>query len=512
MRWITVFHRVEVPPVWSTRKEGILIMARSGEGPRSGRPATGSSTALTTTRVEAPVYVNPATVIDASSTVSAGSEQLDQDKVLPLPGWLQRVYFIFPIVLYIPDVIFNYFVYSDGGKIQSDSVLIQVGQVILWAFMSIGIVGMAYLLSVLAPWHWGQGHYVQAFFCGVGVVIATAITTWNSLAYRSSGFQTFKTDEWVYKHFPQLQIVSVTMVLVAIAPPFWGLFWAIVQPTQARRSLRHLEESHAEKLLRAQQEAELKSVKAEANAKVREAQLRGMAQTAVAAREQAATLLRRNTSSGPAVSGEQSILATEAHIRDEDAVVDPDDSGPHNVVPLAPLGGAGRDLAGARDRAVFMNRAAAATPAVHSSPSNASTPAAAQPPLISQPDMQGAPMGDAMPWTPRRPAQLGGGIIPTFFPDADDQMTGTTGPRPAVRRPGDNSVLFRGISEGLSTKGAALVEQVLNELNPKGAKKTLPRKEITARLAQKLNGDEATAMKLLDQWYKARKAGRGGQS
>src|SRR5579859_2282967 len=82
MRWITVFHRVEVPPVWSTRKEGILIMARSGEGPRSGRPATGSSTALTTTRVEAPVYVNPATVIDASSTVSAGSEQLDQDKVL----------------------------------------------------------------------------------------------------------------------------------------------------------------------------------------------------------------------------------------------------------------------------------------------------------------------------------------------------------------------------------------------------------------------------------------------
>jgi hypothetical protein len=471
----------------------------------------GSSTALAT-RADAAVYVNPATVIDASMSV-AGGEAVEQDKVLPLPGWLQRVYFIFPIVLYIPDVIFNYFVYSDGGKIQSDSALIQVGQVILWAFMSIGIVGMAYLLSVLAPWHWGQGHRVQAIFCGIGVVIATAITTWNSLAYRSSGFQTFKTDEWVYKHFPQLQIVSVTMVLVAIAPPFWGLFWAIVQPTQAKRSLRHLQESHAERLLRAQQEAELKRVKAEANAKVREAQLRGMAQTAGAFRDQAATLMRRGTSSGPAVSGDQHPNAAldDGAAREEDVAARAQDSGPHNIVPLAALGGAGRDLAGTRDRAVFMNHAAAATPAVHSAPSGASTPAAAQPPLMAQPDVQGATIGDALPWTPRRPAQLGGGIIPTFFPDGDDQMTGTTGPRPAVRRPGENSVLFRGISEGLSAKGEALVEEVLRELNPTGIKKSLPRKEITARLTQRLNGDEATAQKLIDQWYRARKAGRGSQ-
>ncbi len=40
-------------------------------------------------------------------------------------------------------------------------------------------------------------------------------------------------------------------------------------------------------MMRVQHEAEVKRLKAETNAKVREAQLRGMAQTATAAREQA---------------------------------------------------------------------------------------------------------------------------------------------------------------------------------------------------------------------------------
>jgi len=229
------------------------------------------------------------------SVMSDERRQVDQEKALPLPGWLVKVYFLFPIVLYVPDVIFNYFVYSDGLQSADSNPLVQASSIALWAFLSVGVVGMQWLLSVLAPWHWGQGHRLQAFFCGVGVIIATVITTWNSLSFRSTIFHDFPTDRWAYQYFPDLaaQRISLTMVLVALAPPFWGLFWAIVQPTNSRRNLRQLQEGHAEKLLRVQHEAELKRLRAEANAKVREAQLRGMAQTAAAARAQAGTLFAR---------------------------------------------------------------------------------------------------------------------------------------------------------------------------------------------------------------------------
>ena len=133
----------------------------------------------------------------------APSQLVDKEKVLPLPEWLKKLYFIFPVILYIPDIIFNYFVYSDGWKTNPNPVL-QVLQAVLVGFLSVGIVGMAYLLSVLAPWHWGQGHHIQAFFCAVGVIIATAITTWNSLAYRSLGFVSFRTDDWVWSAFPAI--------------------------------------------------------------------------------------------------------------------------------------------------------------------------------------------------------------------------------------------------------------------------------------------------------------------
>src|SRR5215469_13710447 len=122
------------------------------------------------------------------------SEQ-EKDKVLPLPGWLVKVYFIFSVVLYIPDAIFNFFVYSDGATARSTNPVIEAGFTVLWAFLALGVVGMAYLLSVLAPWHWGQGHRFQAFFCAVGVIVATAITTWCSLAFRSQNFKGFVTDQ-----------------------------------------------------------------------------------------------------------------------------------------------------------------------------------------------------------------------------------------------------------------------------------------------------------------------------
>ncbi|MGH2515773.1 MAG: hypothetical protein ACRDHP_08965, partial [Ktedonobacterales bacterium] len=53
-----------------------------------------------------------------------------------------------------------------------------------------------------------------------------------------------------------------------------------------------------------QQEAELKRIKAETNAKIREAQVRGMAQTAAAVRDQAKTLVaQKSGASGSDQSG-----------------------------------------------------------------------------------------------------------------------------------------------------------------------------------------------------------------
>ncbi len=244
----------------------------------------------------APIPLHPEDGEQGSDGSERQPQKGEREEPLPLPKWLLVLYFAFSVILYVPDGLFNYFVYSDGVSIpQTDNLFLQVSQIALWGFLSIGIVGMAYLLSMLAPWHWMHGHYVQAFFCGLGVVIATAVTIWNSLAFRSQAFHPFATDVWVYSMWPQLQAqhISLTMIFAAVAPPFWGLFWAIVQPTQTRRSLAHLQESHAERVMRLQQEAEIKALRAETNAKIREAQLKGMAQTAAAAREQAAAAFAR---------------------------------------------------------------------------------------------------------------------------------------------------------------------------------------------------------------------------
>ena len=454
----------------------------------------------------------------AEERTAANGERVEQDKALPLPGWLVKVYFIFPIVLYMPDAIFNYFVYSDGAVVPRGApLLLQIAQVTLWGLMAVGVVGMADLLSVLAPWHWGQGHRIQAIFCGLGVIVATAITTWNSLSFRSTGFQAFKTDEWVYQYFPQLRVVSLTMILVAVAPPFWGLFWAIVQPTQTGRSLRQIRESHVERLLRLEQEAELKRLRAETNAKVRSAQLRGMAQTAAAARAEAAQLFTRK-------KGEAEEDGSPNDAQDgagDDAPEGAEDAATGRVVQLSQIKAAGgREPAGSRGGAVFSNHAAATTPTVHAAPNGGARLAAAQPPLLTATDAQRAPaaaQGDPMPWGgPRRPAAPGGGIAETIFGYDSDQMTGTTGPRPAVRRPGDNNTLSRAISGELLPGSEAVVEAVFKELEQEhkadGAKRSLPRKELTARVMQRLKVDEAIAQKAIDRWSKSRKSARSSGS
>lgn len=445
---------------------------------------------------------------DPMASVTTG-EAIEKDKTLPLPGWLIKVYFVFPIVLYIPDAIFNYFVYSDGAFVPSgNNVLLQAAYISLWAFMSIGVVGMAYLLSVLAPWHWGQGHPIQAFFCAVGVVVATGITTWNSLAYRSIHFKAFPTDTWMGQMYPQLSAsnISLTMILVAVAPPFWGLFWAIVQPTQTGRSLRQIQESHAERLLRLQQEAELKRLRAESNAKVRAAQLRGMAETAVAAREQAAKFLAKKSDGPEVVDG--SVVVTE-----EKSGIS-EDSGA--------LPSAGRVLqlptvkaASGRGEAMFYNHAPAAAPSAHAGPSGAAQ-AVSQPPLLANADVQVAPsamIGDPVSWPARRPPVPGAGLK-NIIGD-DDLMTGTTGPRPAIKRPGDNNTLFGGIRADVAPRGVAVVQQLAEELKrekPEGASRTISKKDLVARLQSREGIDESTAQRLVDQWNREYREKRSGRS
>jgi hypothetical protein len=249
--------------------------------------------------------INGSTSDDVGTTEQATNTRLDaKDDALPLPKWLTRIYYIFPIVLYVPDMLFNFYVYSDGlVNVKFPDVLLNI-QFYLWAFLACGIVGMAWLLSVLAPWHWVRGHKFQSVMCWIGVVIATAITTWSSLAYRSLNFKAFETDKWITQTFHiNISSFSPTMILVAVAPPFWGLFWAIVQPAERRRSASEERETHLMKLERLKQEAEIKRLRAEANAQIREAQLKGLAASMKAARAQiGAALTNKEASATPEVT------------------------------------------------------------------------------------------------------------------------------------------------------------------------------------------------------------------
>src|SRR6185437_10323739 len=68
---------------------------------------------------------SPDVQVDTMDAAVAQQGSLDREKVLPLPGWLVKVYFIFPVILYIPDAIFNYYVYSDGWDTADASPLVQ---------------------------------------------------------------------------------------------------------------------------------------------------------------------------------------------------------------------------------------------------------------------------------------------------------------------------------------------------------------------------------------------------
>ncbi len=457
-----------------------------------------------------------------AATQGAVATSADEEKTLPLPGWLTKLYFIFPIILYLPDAIFNYYVYSDGIATQSTSMVGQAFWSVVWGFVAIGVVGMAYLLSVMAPWHWSQGHRFQAFFCAIGVIVATVITTWNSLAFRSQHFVDFPTDKWADAIWPQLHTFnfSVTMVLVSIAPPFWGLFWAIVQPTEKRRDLRHLQNTHAERVMRTQQEAELKRIRAEANATVREAQLRGMAQTAVAARQQAAGFLAQRRGGQPSAlpAGEQTAAIEEGS--DPDANSLPAIDAPAATIINAPeteptrlfasnrreLAGAGRGSS--RESREMYNHAAPATTVARPEPIGARA-AMSQPALLNDvtPDTLGGMAGaDVAASWPARPRPNVGAGIAAFFPSDNDAMTGTTGPRPAIRRGNEPSQLLRTMNEP-HARTVEQVEDVVNELRASGIQPV--QRDVVGRLQERYNVDEATAKKMASVYRAAKKENRG---
>lgn len=218
------------------------------------------------------------------AALDAASGQTDS---APLPEWLKTAYYIFPIVLYVPDIIFNFWVYTDGTGVDFNHFeLGMVPQIILWFFLSAGIVGMAWLFSVLAPWHWNKRNHFQSFMCWLGLAIAMSFTTWNSLAYRSVKFSEFKTDEWLNAALGiHMSGFSPTMVLVAVSPPFWGLFWAIVQPHEGKRSAFMERQQHEQKLEKLRLDAEFKRARAQENSKTRSAQLSGFMSNLHSAKE-----------------------------------------------------------------------------------------------------------------------------------------------------------------------------------------------------------------------------------
>ncbi|MGZ3599606.1 MAG: hypothetical protein ACXWQ5_07790, partial [Ktedonobacterales bacterium] len=330
---------------------------------------------------------------------------------------------------------------------------------------------------------------------------------WNSLAYRGQKFHDFNTDLWAYNLWPELRAnnISITMILVAIAPPFWGLFWAIVQPTETGRSLRQLQESHEERMLRMEQEAELKRLKAETNARVREAQLRGMAATAAAARQQAGALFNQKRDGENAEGEDQQAQDATNENGAVDASGEQSSEAP-KVLQLPTLSPTNtRELAGSRG-ANFFNHAAAATPGAHSAPA-ASVRPMAQPALMTDADVRGIggmPGSDSVTFTPRRPPTLGG--LNSDVTELDG-MTGTTGPRPAVRRTNELGSLARGMT-GPSPRGMQTVEEAYKQLLATSTNKRVSDRELVALSAEKLGVDESTARSAVRTWREAKRAPR----
>jgi predicted DNA-binding protein (UPF0251 family) len=293
------------------------------------------------------------------------------------------------------------------------------------------------------------------------------------------------------------------MLIVAVVPGFWVLFWAVVQPTTHRKSLQDIQMSHEERVLRMQQDAELKQVKAAANAKVRAAQLAAMTQTAIAARQQAAQFIAQGKSSADEGAETRGVEVTEDRPRTpvntpkrlgHNPVVGIDSGGDtSNVLKLPQL----NSLQRGGDKNILNS---AGQRSGHG-----------QPALIGESDVEGSlgiPSSDAMTVGQRRPPMLGSGLKPAINPQelADNEgMTGTTGPRPALRRAAQPSTLVSAMN-GPNPAHVQVVTETMQELNNPLNRRTLTAKDqrlLIPKVAEKLDCDDTFARAVIGRVMKS---------
>jgi hypothetical protein len=159
---------------------------------------------------------------------AASSAPKAKQQQTPLPRWIESCFLVvLPFLLLMPDGLFNYYVYSDGAWTATGSPLLAGLQITLWGGLALGVVAISSFLAVLAPYHWSRGRWFQGLCCFLGMCFATGITIWNRFASGSSHFVAFKVDRWAAPlvHLPAG--ASVTMLLVAVAPPCWVRFSAV---------------------------------------------------------------------------------------------------------------------------------------------------------------------------------------------------------------------------------------------------------------------------------------------
>jgi hypothetical protein len=130
----------------------------------------------------------------------------------------------------------------------------------------------------------------------------------------------------------------------------------------------------------------------------------------------------------------------------------------------------------------------------------------AQPALLADADVQGfggMPGSDSVTFTSsRRPPTLGG--LNTDVTELDG-MTGTTGPRPAIRRTNELGSLARGMN-GPSPRITQAIEEAFSELSANS--KRVTEREHVALSAQKLGVDESAARSAVRSWRESKRTPR----
>ncbi len=129
---------------------------------------------------------------------------------------------------------------------------------------------------------------------------------------------------------------------------------------------------------------------------------------------------------------------------------------------------------------------------------------ASQSALFADTDPSGMPASDTSgaTWT-RRPPSFAGELLDNDATDSD-AMTGTTGPRQAVRRSYESGTLMRSMNE-LPQAYTRAYDEAMSELRTTG-KKSIPASAINKLVAEKLNIDESRAKTIVARVRESRRS------